>query len=367
MASLPSDITYGYAIGQWIEAVADSPTDADRLPDPKPSVGTVTFTPTRTLITSIGGAHAIGVTPRRQDCDLDNSGTLRDKAGAEGVWLVAGSYKVNLAIDGSAVVSYTITIGPEHTEEEPLDLVLAMPLIPGVTERFVLSEATLVAAQAAADRADAAAVLAKEYADAMPEGKEGPPGPKGDKGDTGAASTVPGPQGERGPAGADSTVPGPQGPKGDTGAASTVAGPKGDTGPQGPAGDPATNLVTSVAGRQGVVTLTKSDVGLGNVDNTSDANKPVSTAQQTALNLKAPLASPTFTGTVGGITKSMVGLGNVDNTSDANKPVSTAQQTALDAKVGSSDGTIKNVVALTQSAYNALTTKVSTTLYVITG
>jgi hypothetical protein len=33
--------------------------------------------------------------------------------------------------------------------------------------------------------------------------------------------------------------------------------------------------------------LVKGDVGLGNVDNTSDANKPVSTAQQTALNLKA--------------------------------------------------------------------------------
>jgi hypothetical protein len=32
--------------------------------------------------------------------------------------------------------------------------------------------------------------------------------------------------------------------------------------------------------------LAKSDVGLGNVDNTSDANKPVSTATQTALNLK---------------------------------------------------------------------------------
>lgn len=38
-------------------------------------------------------------------------------------------------------------------------------------------------------------------------------------------------------------------------------------------------------------------VGLSNVDNTSDANKPVSTATQTALNLKANLASPTFTGT----------------------------------------------------------------------
>lgn len=37
----------------------------------------------------------------------------------------------------------------------------------------------------------------------------------------------------------------------------------------------------------------------------------------TALALKAPLASPTFTGTVSGITKAMVGLGNVDNTSNA--------------------------------------------------
>jgi hypothetical protein len=44
--------------------------------------------------------------------------------------------------------------------------------------------------------------------------------------------------------------------------------------------------------------LTSSSVGLGNVDNTSDANKPVSTATQTALDLKANLASPTFTGTV---------------------------------------------------------------------
>jgi hypothetical protein len=56
------------------------------------------------------------------------------------------------------------------------------------------------------------------------------------------------------------------------------------------------NTVTSVAGRIGAVILTKSDVGLGNVDNTSDAAKPVSTAQQTALNSKANLDSPTFTG-----------------------------------------------------------------------
>ena len=57
------------------------------------------------------------------------------------------------------------------------------------------------------------------------------------------------------------------------------------------------NAVTSVAGKTGAVTLVKADVGLGNVDNTSDANKPVSTAQQTALNLKANNASPSLTGT----------------------------------------------------------------------
>jgi hypothetical protein len=56
--------------------------------------------------------------------------------------------------------------------------------------------------------------------------------------------------------------------------------------------------VLSVNTRTGAVVLNSSDVTLGNCDNTSDANKPVSTATQTALNLKANLASPTFTGTV---------------------------------------------------------------------
>lgn len=56
---------------------------------------------------------------------------------------------------------------------------------------------------------------------------------------------------------------------------------------------PATSPVTSVAGRVGAVVLTKADVNLSNVDNTSDANKPVSTPQAATL---APIASPTFTG-----------------------------------------------------------------------
>lgn len=52
-----------------------------------------------------------------------------------------------------------------------------------------------------------------------------------------------------------------------------------------------------------------------------------------SLAAKAPIESPTFTGTVSGIDKSMVGLSNVDNTSDADKPVSTSIQTALNPLV----------------------------------
>jgi len=50
---------------------------------------------------------------------------------------------------------------------------------------------------------------------------------------------------------------------------------------------------------------------------------------QAQIDLKAPLLSPTFTGTVNGITKTMVGLGNVDNTSDLDKPVSSAASLLL--------------------------------------
>jgi hypothetical protein len=100
-----------------------------------------------------------------------------------------------------------------------------------------------------------------------------------------------------------------------------------------------TNAVSSVAGKTGVVTLVKADVGLGNVDNTSDLNKPISTATQTALNAKentitAGTTSQYYRGdkTFQTLDKTAVGLGNVDNTSDANKPISTATQTALNAK-----------------------------------
>lgn len=134
--------------------------------------------------------------------------------------------------------------------------------------------------------------------------------------------------------------------------------------------------VDSVNGQTGVVTLTKADIGLANADNTSDANKPISTATQTALDGKAAtvhthtasqISDSTTTGravlsaadataarvaigagtsslvlgTTAGTakagdyapTKADVGLGNVDNTADADKPVSAAMAAELGDRV----------------------------------
>ena len=63
------------------------------------------------------------------------------------------------------------------------------------------------------------------------------------------------------------------------------------------------NAVDSVAGKTGAVSLVKWDVGLGNVDNTSDADKPISTATQSALDAKQDtLVSWTNIKTINGAT-----------------------------------------------------------------
>ena len=83
---------------------------------------------------------------------------------------------------------------------------------------------------------------------------------------------------------------------------------------------------------------------------------------QNALNLKAPINSPTFTGTVSGITKAMVGLAQVDNTSDLDKPISTATQTALNNKQPL-DADLTSIAALSGTA--GLLKKVADNSYTI--
>jgi hypothetical protein len=80
--------------------------------------------------------------------------------------------------------------------------------------------------------------------------------------------------------------------------------------------------VSSVNAMTGAVVVTKSHVGLGNVDNTSDATKNAAAATLTNKTLTAPVInSPT------GLVKADVGLGNVDNTSDATKNAAAATLT----------------------------------------
>jgi hypothetical protein len=151
----------------------------------------------------------------------------------------------------------------------------------------------------------------------------------------------------------------------------------------------------------------RANLGLGNVDNTSDADKPISSATQAALNLKAnvadvnaalalkasaadlaahlavkadtsmlatkaaltdlnsyaPINSPTFTGTVSGIDKSMVGLGSVDNTSDAAKPISAATQTALSTKAPIASPALTGVPTAPTASPGTNSTQIATTAY----
>jgi hypothetical protein len=186
-------------------------------------------------------------------------------------------------------------------------------------------------------------LMSVPYALFSASGTAGSTGPAGNDGVDGAD----GPQGAIGLTGAT----GATGLTGATGAAGTngtngVDGATGLTGATGTNGaDGLTTSVNGVTQIAGAITLTKSNIGLGSVDNTTDLLKPVSTATQSALDLKAPLASPTFTGTVSGIDKTMVGLGSVDNTTDLLKPVSTATQSALDLKAPLASPTFTGTVS----------------------
>jgi hypothetical protein len=150
--------------------------------------------------------------------------------------------------------------------------------------------------------------------------------------------------------------------------------------------------VQSVAGKTGVITLSKNDVGLNNVDNTSDLNKPISNATQTALNNKVDNsrvltdvpAGAKFTDTtyseittaeidagtsstrraisgrrikyiidqvstmistaIGLLTKSDIGLGNVDNVQQATKVEFNTHNTDTTRHITSEERTKWNTV-----------------------
>lgn len=150
------------------------------------------------------------------------------------------------------------------------------------------------------------------------------------------------------------------------------------------------NAVISVAGKTGAVTLAKSDVGLGNVDNTADASKPVSTATQTELDKKVDkvtgkqLSTEDYTssektklsgiatgaqvntvtsvaGKTGAVTlaKGDVGLGSVDNTADSTKAVASAAKLTT-ARTISLTGAVTGSVSFDGSGNASVVTSVGT-------
>ena len=122
------------------------------------------------------------------------------------------------------------------------------------------------------------------------------------------------------------------------------------------------NLDAHIDNKENPHDVTKAQVGLSDVDNTSDENKPVSMLQAIAIadaKKAGTDAQANLTAHINNkenpheVTKAQVGLGNVNNTSDANKPISTATQNALNEKLAKTAVVDVTVEALTGQAADA--------------
>ena len=97
------------------------------------------------------------------------------------------------------------------------------------------------------------------------------------------------------------------------------------------------NIQAHIAKKDNPHGVTKDQIGLSRVQNTNDLEKELSTAAKTALALKEPAnaniqAHISRTDNPHGVTKTQVGLSKVDNTSDLEKELSTAAKAALGLK-----------------------------------
>jgi len=119
--------------------------------------------------------------------------------------------------------------------------------------------------------------------------------------------------------------------------------------------------VQSVASKTGAVTLVKGDVGLSNVDNTADADKPISSATQTALNAKQDtLVSGTNIKTIN--STSLLGSGDISISASAawggitgTLSSQTDLQSALDSKQATISGAAITITSSDLTASRAVT------------
>ena len=118
----------------------------------------------------------------------------------------------------------------------------------------------------------------------------------------------------------------------DMSGAQGIQGPQGEQGPQGPVGPQGPKGDTGDAGQMDTALDPDSTNGVQNKVITENINRI-----DTELDTKAASSDLTShtsnTSNPHGVTKAQVGLGNVDNTADADKPLSTLQSQAMDTKL----------------------------------
>lgn len=335
MAALPSNMGTCLIVGKFIRAVVDT-ADADRDPDGLPIEDvSVTFTASVATVRNLSASPPLTVVLDPIVCTTDATGTLIGPDGAPGIRLVASNdpdldptgwtYKVRMVAPTMPLLEFSF-VAPEGGTVD-LSTLVPVPASPGA--ELIAWQEAVAAAEAARDAAIAAAEGGASTPDATTTTK-GKLRLAGDLGGTADAPTVPGLAGKAATShthtqaqvtGLSTTlaakadlvggvIPTAQLPPlaiNDTFTVATQAAmlaltaQRGDLAIRTDVGkvfvlatdSPATladwkeilapGTVVSVAGKTGVVSLVKGDVGLGSVDNTADANKPVSTAQQAAI------------------------------------------------------------------------------------
>lgn len=250
--------TYFTVTGRYLRRIVDGP-DEDRLPDVVPSTGEFIFKPKTPVFKDLSIPATFDNV--EQTGTLDPSGYLVDEQGRPGVVLMSGNsphispqgwtWTVTPKINGKQGTPFDLPADIEPGSTVDLTVVSPAPASGGAV--VIVSEASRVAAETARDEAVAAANSLLDGLESAIEAYllENPPEGGG------AVDSVNGQTGVIVLNAADlSAVP----------------------------------VTRTVAGKalSSNITLAKGDVGLGDVDNTSDTNKPISTATQTALDGKVP-------------------------------------------------------------------------------
>jgi len=252
MANIPSNLSYGTVNGRFIVGYQDS-ADAGSEPDAIPASGSIFFSASTNSIKNITASpDPVTIFPATVEAVLDSEGYLCGYGTVRGIVLVATDDPEGNPVNWTWRAEFRLT----DSTGTPLTL---------DSFSFQLPSGSSIDLTAVAP-------VSQSNGQSFVVGPQGPQGIQGIQGNPGSLSNL--------------TALSPLSYNSSTSTLSfnnpgyaTIASPE---------------FTGTVSG------ITKTMVGLGSVDNTSDASKPVSSATQSALNLKANADSPEFTGTVKG-------------------------------------------------------------------